>query len=79
MKIAICQINPVIGDIKGNQEKILDGYKRGVEDGAELVVFPELSLVGYPPLDLVEKQEFRNAVKNAANERMAFFHPHFQK
>ncbi len=68
MKIAICQINPVIGDIKGNQEKILDGYKRGVEDGAELVVFPELSLVGYPPLDLVEKQEFRNAVKNAANE-----------
>lgn len=68
MKIAICQINPVIGDIKGNQEKIIDGYKRGVEDGAELVVFPELSLVGYPPLDLVEKQEFRNAVKNAANE-----------
>lgn len=68
MKIAICQINPVIGDIKGNQEKIIDGYKRGIEDGAELVVFPELSLVGYPPLDLVEKQEFRNAVKNAANE-----------
>jgi NAD+ synthetase len=68
MKIAICQINPVIGDIKGNQEKIIDGYKRGIEDRAELVVFPELSLVGYPPLDLVEKQEFRNAVKNAANE-----------
>ena len=68
MKIAVCQSNPVIGDLKGNSKKILDGYKQAVADGAELVIFPELFLCGYPPLDLVEKKEFRNAVKNAADE-----------
>jgi len=62
MKIAVCQINPIIGDIQGNKNKILDGYKRALKDGADLVVCPELSLVGYPPLDLVEKQEFRETV-----------------
>jgi len=66
MKIAICQFNPTIGDLKGNSEKILAGYKRAVSDGAELVVLPELFLCGYPPLDLVEKKEFRDAVNDAA-------------
>ncbi len=68
MKIALCQINPVIGDLECNKNKILDGYNRGVEAGADLVVFPELSLVGYPPLDLVEKKEFRLAVANTASD-----------
>ncbi|MDH7603623.1 MAG: NAD+ synthase [Melioribacter sp.] len=68
MKIAICQYNPIIGDLKGNTEKILDGYKKGINDGADLVVFPELFICGYPPLDLVEKKEFRDAVKNATEE-----------
>jgi len=68
MKIAVCQSNPVIGDLKGNSKKILDGYKQAIADGAELVIFPELFLCGYPPLDLVEKKEFREAVKNAANK-----------
>lgn len=68
MKIAVCQSNPIIGDLKGNSEKILFGYHRAVEDGADLVVFPELFLCGYPPLDLVEKKEFRDAVKQAAEE-----------
>ena len=66
MKIAVCQFNPVIGDLEGNTIKILHGYKRAVNDGAELVVFPELFLCGYPPLDLVEKKEFRDAVRSAA-------------
>lgn len=66
MRIAVCQSNPIIGDIKGNTEKILRGYKRGLEEKADLVVFPELFLCGYPPLDLVEKKEFRDAVKFAA-------------
>jgi len=68
MKIAICQSNPIIGDIKGNKEKIINGYKKGISDGADLVVFPELFLCGYPPLDLVEKKEFREEVIKTASE-----------
>ncbi|MCJ7554251.1 MAG: NAD(+) synthase, partial [Ignavibacteriaceae bacterium] len=68
MKIALCQINPIIGNLKYNQSKIIEGYKRGVKSGADIVIFPELSLVGYPPQDLVEKKEFRDAVTKAANE-----------
>ncbi|MBL1212861.1 MAG: NAD+ synthase [Ignavibacteriae bacterium] len=68
MKIALCQINPIIGDIGGNKAKIEKGYKRGVNDGAELVIFPELALCGYPPQDLIEKEEFRTAVQAAAQE-----------
>jgi len=68
MKIALCQIDNVIGDIKNNQQKIIDGYKRGIGEGADLVIFPELSLVGYPPQDLVEKQEFREAAAKASKE-----------
>lgn len=68
MKIAVCQSNPVIGNIEGNKNKILSGYERAVADGVDLVVFPELFLCGYPPLDLVEKKEFREAVEIAAEE-----------
>lgn len=68
MKIAVCQSNPIIGDLKGNKEKILNGYSKGIKDGADLVVFPELFLCGYPPLDLVEKKEFREKVISTANE-----------
>lgn len=68
MKIALCQIDTIIGDIEYNKQKILSGYQRGVNDGVDLVIFPELSLIGYPPLDLVEKSEFREAAKKAAVE-----------
>jgi len=68
MKIAICQANPIVGDLKGNQSKILAGYRRGVDENVDLIIFPELFLCGYPPLDLVEKKEFRNAVRKASEE-----------
>lgn len=68
MKIALCQMNPIIGDIEGNKNKILNGYNQGVKDGADIVIFPELAICGYPPLDLVEKKEFRDVVKSAAEE-----------
>ncbi|OGU66079.1 MAG: NAD+ synthase [Stygiobacter sp. RIFOXYC12_FULL_38_8] len=68
MKIAVCQSNPIIGDLKGNKGKILAGYKLAEKDKADLIVFPELFLCGYPPLDLVEKKEFRDAVRKAAEE-----------
>ncbi|HOJ18661.1 MAG TPA: NAD+ synthase [Ignavibacteriaceae bacterium] len=66
MKIALCQTNPLIGDLRGNSEEILRLYNRSVDAGADLVVFPELSLIGYSPLDLIEKKEFRKAVQSAA-------------
>jgi len=68
MKISVCQIDTIVGDIKGNKSKILAGYKQGIKDNVDLVVFPELALLGYPPLDLIEKKEFRNSVKQVADE-----------
>ncbi|WP_304129913.1 NAD+ synthase [Ignavibacterium album] len=68
MKLALCQIDPIIGDLEYNKNKILEGYRKGIQANADLVIFPELALVGYPPLDLVEKKEFRQAVNRAAVE-----------
>jgi NAD+ synthetase len=58
MKIAAAQINPTIGDIQGNVDKILQYIGRAKELGAQLVVFPELCLTGYPPRDLLERPAF---------------------
>ena len=71
MKIAVCQINPIIGNLDYNKAKIEKGYERGLNENADLVIFPELSLIGYPPLDLVEKAEFRKAVRKKINELAA--------
>jgi NAD+ synthase (glutamine-hydrolysing) len=68
MKIALCQIDPIIGDIEGNKQKIIDGYNRAVENKVDLAIFPELALTGYSPQDLIERKVFRNAVIKAANE-----------
>jgi len=68
MKIGLCQINPIIGNIEYNKSKILSGYKKGVEAGVDLIICPELVLCGYPPQDLIEKDEFRNAVIAATIE-----------
>ncbi|MCU7495536.1 MAG: NAD+ synthase [Ignavibacteria bacterium] len=66
MKIALCQINSIIGDIEGNKNKILQSYAQGIRDNADIVICPELSLCGYPPLDFVEKEEFRKKVEETA-------------
>lgn len=57
-KIGIAQINPIVGDFVGNAKLILSAYRACIDEGAELVVTPELSLVGYPAGDLVLKQRF---------------------
>ena len=49
MRIALAQLNPVVGDFKGNSARILEAVRRAEEQGAELVLTPELSLWGYPP------------------------------
>ena len=58
MRLALGQINPTVGDLAGNSVKMLDYAKRAADGGAIIVVFPELSLTGYPPRDLVEKPSF---------------------
>jgi len=58
MKIGLAQINTTVGDLAGNQKLILDAYQSLVSQGAELVVFPELAVCGYPPRDLLFKRRF---------------------
>ncbi|GHV53664.1 NAD+ synthase [Spirochaetia bacterium] len=58
MHIAIAQINSTIGDFAGNQQKILDFTRRAVQQGAELALFPELAVCGYPPMDLLDQDRF---------------------
>jgi len=63
MKIALGQLNTTVGDFDGNIARMLEFARRGREGGAELIVFNELSLCGYPPRDLVDRPVFleRNA------------------
>jgi len=58
MKIALCQINTIVGNFPKNKQKILDYYNRAVAMKANLVVFPELTTTGYPPQDLVLQDNF---------------------
>ncbi len=58
MRIGIAQINTTVGDIPGNTDRIVNAYQKLCQEGAELVVFPELAVTGYPPRDLLFKQRF---------------------
>lgn len=58
MRIGIAQINTTVGDIPGNTDRIINAYQQLCHEGAELVVFPELAVTGYPPRDLLFKQRF---------------------
>ncbi len=57
MRIAIAQINPTLGDFSGNAQKILQYTEKAIAKKAELIVFPECSLFGYHPFDLLERKE----------------------
>jgi NAD+ synthase (glutamine-hydrolysing) len=58
MKIALAQFNPTVGDFEGNRARILDMAQMAKADGADLAVFSELCLCGYPPQDLIERPSF---------------------
>ncbi|HKK47623.1 MAG TPA: NAD+ synthase [Alkalispirochaeta sp.] len=58
VKVALGQINSTIGDFTGNGERIREATVRARSEGAELIVFPELSLCGYPPMDLLDYEAF---------------------
>ncbi|MEM8485347.1 MAG: NAD+ synthase [Bacteroidota bacterium] len=68
MKIALAQINPIVGDLAGNRQKIIDFAHRAHGQGAALVIFPELAVTGYPPQDLLESRLFLDAVEQTLDD-----------
>lgn len=68
MKIALVQYNFLIGDFDFNKNKIITGIKAAAEAGADLVVFPELALTGYPPRDFLEFEDFIKSCEEGMNE-----------
>jgi NAD+ synthase (glutamine-hydrolysing) len=68
VKIALAQINPTVGDFAGNTKKILEYAARAGDLGADLVVFPELAVCGYPPGDLLEKAVFISRAEQVVTE-----------
>ncbi|MDO9390638.1 MAG: NAD+ synthase [bacterium] len=68
MKIAICQYNPVVGDLDGNLAKVALALKSSARQKPDLLVFPELFLTGYPPRDLLEKDWFLEKIKRAIKD-----------
>ncbi len=67
LHIGIAQINPTVGDVAGNVAKIRDAYRTLAAQGADLVVFPEMTITGYPPEDLVLKKAFQDAAMDAVD------------
>jgi len=68
VKIALGQINPTIGDFTGNSKKIIEFSRQALTLGAEMILFPELAVCGYPPRDLLEKPAFVERNQQVINE-----------
>lgn len=77
MKIAIAQLNPIIGDLAGNAQKIRQFANRAREQGAHLLVTPELSVCGYPPKDLLLRSGFVQACDAAVEQLATLTTDHF--
>ncbi|HVT74615.1 MAG TPA: NAD+ synthase [Lacunisphaera sp.] len=65
MRIGLAQINTIVGDLAGNSRRIVEAYRALVAQGAEIVLFPELVVCGYPPRDLLFKRRFIGDVADA--------------
>jgi NAD+ synthase (glutamine-hydrolysing) len=63
MRVTVAQLNPTVGDFDGNLKKVISALQKAKEDRAELVVFPELFITGYPPRDLLERNWFIRKVE----------------
>jgi len=74
MKIAIAQINPIIGDFNYNFDKIMNFAGRAKQLSCDLIVFPELVITGYPPRDLLEKKDFVEANLKCLNKLINSIH-----
>ena len=71
MKIAIAQINPTVGDLTGNAQRILEAASQASRLGADLLLTPELSLCGYPPRDLLMRPSFIQKMKQQVTDLAA--------
>jgi NAD+ synthase (glutamine-hydrolysing) len=65
LRIAVAQLNFLVGDIKGNTQKILEYIKKAKQASVDLLIFPELALSGYPPEDLLLREDFKLKIKQA--------------
>ena len=68
MRLALAQINPVVGDLDGNRELILERLSEARSNSADLVVFPELAVTGYPPEDLLLRPGFIRAAEESVDQ-----------
>src|SRR5438105_9770878 len=68
MKLALAQVDPIVGDLDGNRELILARIEEAKSAGADLVLFPELAVTGYPPEDLLLRPGFVRAAERALEE-----------
>ncbi len=68
LRIGLCQINTTVGDIEGNTKKIIDYVAKGKKMGADLLVFPEMAVTGYPPEDLLLMPKFIDANLRAVDK-----------
>src|SRR5260221_6670476 len=71
LRIALAQMNQRVGDLEGNAKAMLEMRRKAAAQGADLVVCPELQLVGYPPEDLVLKPEFVRRVHECTDDLVA--------
>ena len=70
MRIAIGQINPVVGDIRYNAQVMFREIQRAKEEEADLIIFPELASIGYPPKDLLLRSGIFDLVQDALAARI---------
>jgi len=68
MKIALAQFNPIVGDISGNKNKIISLIEEAERQNADIIIFPELSTIGYPPMDLLENKTLIKQNLDSLNE-----------
>src|SRR6201986_5638226 len=68
LRIALAQVNAAVGDLTGNADKIVEWTRRAGQQGAQVVVFPEMMLTGYPVEDLALRGSFLNASRTAVRE-----------
>src|SRR2546429_3924658 len=68
MRLALAQINTVVGDLDGNRDRILGRLDEAKAAGADLVLFPELAVTGYPPEDLLLRPGFIRAAEQTLQE-----------
>ena len=71
LRIGLAQVNATVGDLAGNSDKVIEWTMRAAEQGAGIVVFPEMMLTGYPVEDLVFRESFVAASKAALQQLAA--------